>query len=105
MSRNAYAYIAGGAGCEDTMSSNRRAVCIGRPYVCGLAVAGEQGVYSVLRNFMADFELTKTFGLQKYSGDYGRSGCNEPDSSTSKCIFKLQDVYNGRRLLFTFHAN
>jgi isopentenyl diphosphate isomerase/L-lactate dehydrogenase-like FMN-dependent dehydrogenase len=39
MSRNAYAYIAGGAGCKDT-------------------IAGENGVYSVLRNFIADFELT-----------------------------------------------
>lgn len=34
------------------------AVCIGRPYVYGLALAGQQGVYHVLRNVMSDFELT-----------------------------------------------
>ena len=30
----------------------------GRPYVYGLTLAGEEGVYEVLRNFLADFELT-----------------------------------------------
>ncbi|MEI9921198.1 MAG: alpha-hydroxy-acid oxidizing protein [Bacteroidota bacterium] len=34
------------------------AVCIGRPYAYGLAIAGEEGVYQVIRNFMADFEFT-----------------------------------------------
>ncbi len=34
------------------------AILIGRPYVYGLAIAGQAGVEEVLRNFLADFELT-----------------------------------------------
>lgn len=34
------------------------AVCIGRPYVYGLALAGQDGVYQVIRNLQSDFELT-----------------------------------------------
>ena len=33
-------------------------MCIGRPYVYGLALAGQRGVQEVIRNFMADFDLT-----------------------------------------------
>ena len=36
----------------------RRAVLIGRPYVYGLAIAGEDGVREVLRNLVAEFDLT-----------------------------------------------
>ena len=32
--------------------------CIGRPYVYGLAIAGEAGVREVIENFVADFDLT-----------------------------------------------
>jgi isopentenyl diphosphate isomerase/L-lactate dehydrogenase-like FMN-dependent dehydrogenase len=35
-----------------------RAVLLGRPYCWGLAVGGENGVREVLRNLMADVELT-----------------------------------------------
>jgi lactate 2-monooxygenase len=34
-----------------------RAVLVGRPYVYGLALAGEEGVREVLRNLAADFDL------------------------------------------------
>jgi lactate 2-monooxygenase len=34
------------------------AVLLGRPYVYGLAIAGEDGVGEVLQNFKADFDLT-----------------------------------------------
>ncbi|UIJ35930.1 alpha-hydroxy-acid oxidizing protein [Allobranchiibius sp. GilTou73] len=34
------------------------AVCIARPYVYGLALAGEDGVREVLRNFQAEFDLS-----------------------------------------------
>jgi len=34
------------------------AVLVGRPYVYGLAIAGEAGVREVLRNLAADFDLT-----------------------------------------------
>lgn len=50
--------IRGGADVFKALALGAKAVCIGRPYVYGLALAGEQGVYTVLRNFMADFELT-----------------------------------------------
>jgi lactate 2-monooxygenase len=40
------------------MALGADAVCIGRPYVYGLALAGSAGVTSVLRNYIADFELT-----------------------------------------------
>ncbi|MGB0524618.1 MAG: lactate 2-monooxygenase [Flammeovirgaceae bacterium] len=35
-----------------------KAVCIGRPYVYGLAIAGALGVQEILKNFLADLELT-----------------------------------------------
>jgi lactate 2-monooxygenase len=34
------------------------AVCLGRPYAYGLAVAGEKGVREVIRNTVADLSLT-----------------------------------------------
>jgi isopentenyl-diphosphate delta-isomerase len=33
-------------------------VCLGRPYVYGLAVDGENGVREVCRNVLADLDLT-----------------------------------------------
>jgi lactate 2-monooxygenase len=42
-----------------------RAVLVGRPWVYGLAVAGEEGVRSVLRNLLA--ELDSTLGLAGYA--------------------------------------
>lgn len=50
--------IRGGADAFKALALGATAIGIGRPYVYGLAIAGEQGVYTVLRNFMADFELT-----------------------------------------------
>ncbi|MBX2964473.1 MAG: lactate 2-monooxygenase [Cyclobacteriaceae bacterium] len=50
--------IRGGADAFKAIALGATAVCIGRPYVYGLTLAGEEGVYEVLRNFMADFELT-----------------------------------------------
>lgn len=50
--------IRGGADAFKALALGATAICIGRPYVYGLAIAGEEGVYQVLRNFLADFELT-----------------------------------------------
>ncbi len=47
-----------GADAFKALALGARAVCIGRPYVYGLAAAGQQGVQDVLRNFKADFDLT-----------------------------------------------
>lgn len=48
----------GGADAFKAIALGATAVCIGRPYVYGLALGGERGVSEVLRNYLADFELT-----------------------------------------------
>ena len=50
--------IRGGADAFKALALGARAVLIGRPYVYGLAIAGEDGVREVLQNFKADFDLT-----------------------------------------------
>jgi lactate 2-monooxygenase len=50
--------IRGGADVFKALALGASAVCIGRPYVYGLAVAGADGVREVIRNFLADFDLT-----------------------------------------------
>jgi lactate 2-monooxygenase len=50
--------VRGGADIFKTLALGATAVCIGRPYVYGLAIAGQAGVYEVIRNMLADFELT-----------------------------------------------
>jgi lactate 2-monooxygenase len=50
--------VRGGADVFKALALGASAVLIGRPYVYGLAVAGEPGVREVLSNFMADFDLT-----------------------------------------------
>ncbi|MFN7118669.1 MAG: alpha-hydroxy-acid oxidizing protein, partial [Saprospiraceae bacterium] len=50
--------VRGGADAFKALALGARAVCIGRPYAYGLAIAGQAGVEAVLQNFIADFELT-----------------------------------------------
>lgn len=50
--------IRGGADVFKALALGATAVCIGRPYVYGLAMAGEVGVREILQNIWADFELT-----------------------------------------------
>lgn len=50
--------VRGGADVFKALALGATAVCIGRPYVYGLTIAGAQGVYEVMQNLMADFELT-----------------------------------------------
>jgi isopentenyl diphosphate isomerase/L-lactate dehydrogenase-like FMN-dependent dehydrogenase len=47
-----------GADVFKAMALGARAVLLGRPYCYGLAVGGETGVREVLRNLLADTELT-----------------------------------------------
>ncbi len=47
-----------GADVLKALALGARAVCVGRPYAYGLALAGERGVSAVLQNVLADFELT-----------------------------------------------
>jgi lactate 2-monooxygenase len=50
--------IRGGADIFKALALGATAVCVGRPYIYGLAIAGEAGVRAVLRNLIADFDLT-----------------------------------------------
>jgi lactate 2-monooxygenase len=50
--------IRGGADAFKAIALGASAVLIGRPYVYGLAIAGEAGVRDVIENYNADFDLT-----------------------------------------------
>src|SRR3954451_13331663 len=50
--------LRGGADAFKALALGASAVLIGRPYVFGLAVAGEDGVREVLQNFKAELDLT-----------------------------------------------
>jgi lactate 2-monooxygenase len=49
--------IRSGADALKALALGARAVCLGRPYVWGLALGGEEGVIEVLRAFLADLDL------------------------------------------------
>lgn len=60
--------IRSGADAFKALALGANAVCIGRPYVYGLAIDGAAGVQQVLQHFMADFELTMALsGCKKIS--------------------------------------
>ncbi len=50
--------VRGGADVFKALALGARAVCLGRPYVYGLALAGEAGVREVIANVLAEFDLT-----------------------------------------------
>jgi L-lactate dehydrogenase (cytochrome) len=50
--------VRGGADVFKALALGATAVLLGRPYAYGLAVGGSDGVGDVLRNVMADFDLT-----------------------------------------------
>ena len=50
--------IRSGADCAKALALGARAVLVGRPYVYGLAVGGEEGVRHVLRCLLAELDLT-----------------------------------------------
>jgi lactate 2-monooxygenase len=47
-----------GADVFKAVALGARCVLLGRPYAFGLAAGGEQGVYDVLANLIADIDLT-----------------------------------------------
>jgi lactate 2-monooxygenase len=49
--------IRSGSDALKALALGARAVCLGRPYVWGLALGGEQGVIEVLRALLADLDL------------------------------------------------
>ena len=50
--------VRGGADMFRALALGARAVLLGRPYIHGLALAGEEGVRAVIRNMLAEFDLT-----------------------------------------------
>lgn len=50
--------IRGGADVFKAIALGAAAVLVGRPYVYGLAIAGEAGVREVVRNLIAELDLT-----------------------------------------------
>lgn len=50
--------IRNGSHIFKSLALGADAVLLGRPYVYGLSIAGEQGVREVIQNYRADFELT-----------------------------------------------
>lgn len=50
--------VRGGADVFRALALGATAVCLGRPYAYGLAVAGEEGVREVIGNVIAEFDLT-----------------------------------------------
>jgi lactate 2-monooxygenase len=67
--------IRGGADAFKALALGATAVLIGRPYVYGLALAGEAGVREVIRNFVADFDLT-----------LGLAGCRSVAEVGPECL-------------------
>ncbi|MDX1664314.1 MAG: lactate 2-monooxygenase, partial [Candidatus Promineifilaceae bacterium] len=64
--------IRGGADIFKALALGADAVCLGRPYVYGLALAGEQGVREVIQNVLADFDLTMGLGGCTSVAEIGR---------------------------------
>lgn len=50
--------VRSGSDVAKALALGAKAVLIGRPYVYGLALAGETGVREVIRNIVAEFDLT-----------------------------------------------
>jgi lactate 2-monooxygenase len=56
--------VRGGADVFRALALGAAAVCVGRPWVYGMAIAGEEGAREVLRNLVAEFDLV--LGLSGY---------------------------------------
>ena len=50
--------VRGGADVFKALALGATAVCLGRPYVYGLVIAGQRGVEEVIGNVLAEFDLT-----------------------------------------------
>lgn len=67
--------IRGGADVFKAIALGASAVLLGRPYVYGLAIAGEEGVREVIRNVRAEFDLTM-----------GLAGCRGVGEISRDCL-------------------
>lgn len=50
--------VRGGSDVFKALAMGANAACLGRPYVYGLALAGERGVREVVTNVLAELDLT-----------------------------------------------
>jgi lactate 2-monooxygenase len=66
-----------GADVVKALALGATAVLVGRPYMYGLAVAGEAGVKRVIRNLIADFDLTMALSGIKSVAELDRSVLEE----------------------------
>ena len=65
--------VRSGADVAKALALGARAVLLGRPYVYGLAIAGEAGVREVIRNVVAEFDLTLALCGLTRAADLDRS--------------------------------
>lgn len=63
--------IRGGADAFIALALGATAVGIGRPYAYGLAVAGQDGVREVVRNHIAEFDLTMALAGHRSAAEIG----------------------------------
>ena len=64
--------VRGGADAFKALALGATAVGIGRPYVYGLAIAGEEGVREVIQNMNADFDLAMALSGRRSIGEIDR---------------------------------
>ena len=64
--------IRGGADVFKALALGAAAVCLGRPYVHGLAIAGQAGVEEVVGNILAELDLTLGLAGCPAAGEIGR---------------------------------
>lgn len=76
--------IRGGADVFKAIALGATAVLLGRPYVYGLAIAGEAGVREVLRNVQAEFDLTMGLAGCRRVTEITRESVVEPSHFTSR---------------------
>ncbi len=70
--------VRGGADVFKALALGANAVCLGRPYVYGLSIAGQQGVEDVIGNVLAEFDLT-----------LGLSGCTNVTEINRSALHKM----------------
>ncbi|WP_380878195.1 oxidoreductase [Sphingomonas sp. DBB INV C78] len=71
--------IRSGADIFRALALGARTVLLGRPYVYGLAVAGEAGVRAVIRNMLAEFNLTMALAGCRTIAEIDRSRITHTD--------------------------
>jgi lactate 2-monooxygenase len=71
--------VRSGADIFKALALGARAVCLGRPYAYALGLAGQKGVEELIRNFMADFDLTM-----------GLAGCKSVSEITRDSLTRIE---------------